>query len=413
MKQQNNPWKKSVILFLISQSVTVLGSSLVQMAIIWFVTLKTSSGFWVSALTICSFIPQMLISFFAGVWADRYERKRLIILADGIIAVATLILAWLIPYIEEDTTLLIGILSVSIIRSLGAGVQSPAIGAMIPQLVPEEHLMRFNGINGTIQSVIQFATPALAGTILSLGAFQNTLFIDVSTAVVGIGLLACIIIPNREKMDNRPSTSIFSDMIEGIKYSFSDRLIGKLLLVYGGFIFFSIPSGFLSALLVTRTFGEKYLYLTIVEMVGFIGMMLGGLMMGTWGGFTNRIKTLLVGVVGYAICSIAAGLTHGFTIYTIIIFFLSLAIPLVQSAVMTLIQEKANPSMQGRVFGLLSIAYSGFLPIGMALFGPAADIVSVQTLMIISGIILFTMTILLQMKRVFNRKEEHIQGCRL
>jgi len=401
MEQQNYSWKKSVILFLISQSVTVLGSSLVQMAIIWFVTLKTSSGFWVSALTICSFIPQMLISFLAGAWADRYERKRLIILADSIIAAATLVLALMTPHIEKDTTLLIAILVVSTIRSLGAGVQSPAIGAMIPQIVPEEHLMRFNGINGTIQSVIQFATPALAGTILSLGVFQNALFIDVATAFVGIGLLICMMIPNQKKTDNHPSTSIFLDIKEGIKYSFADRLIGKLLLVYGGFIFLSIPSGFLSALLVTRTFGERYLYLTIVEMVGFIGMMLGGLLMGTWGGFTNRIKTLLMGVVGYALCSIAAGLTRGFTIYAIIMFFLSFAIPLVQSAVITLIQEKANPSMQGRVFGLLSIAYSGFLPIGMALFGPAADLVSVQVLMIISGIILFTMTILLQLKRVF------------
>ena len=92
MEQTQNNWTGKTMLFLVSQCITLFGSMIVQMSIIWYVTLQTSSGGWIAAFTICSYLPQFLISFFAGVWADRYSHKKLIILADSVIAVATLIL---------------------------------------------------------------------------------------------------------------------------------------------------------------------------------------------------------------------------------------------------------------------------------------------------------------------------------
>ncbi len=391
-------WKKRTILFLISQAVTVLGSSVVQMAIVWYVTLETSSGAWVSALTLCSFLPQMLISFFGGVWADRYNRKRLIILADSVIALTTLLLALAFPLISSNNALLAAILVISIIRSLGAGVQAPAMSAMIPQLVPEEHLMRFNGINASLQSIIQFTSPAIAAAVLSLGALRNVLFLDVATAVVGIGLLAAIAIPKHAVDEAAAQAPFFAEMKAGIAYAFKDRLIGRLVLLFGAFIFLSVPSGFLSALLISRTFGEKYLFLSIVEMTGFVGMTLGGLLIGAWGGFKNRLTTLIAGMAAYAGFSILIGSLTNFVLFTISMFFLSFAIPLVQTAVTTLLQENTPPDMQGRVFSLLNIAYSGFLPLGMAVFGPAADRVSVQTLIIVCGVILGVLVLFLLMR---------------
>jgi len=204
-------------------------------------------------------------------------------------------------------------------------------------------------------------------------------------------------------------TSFFSEMKEGIVYALSNNLIGLLLLIFGVFIFLSIPSGFLSALLVTRTFGEKYLFLTIVEMVGFIGMTASGLLLGTWGGFRNRILTLLTGIAVYALFAILAGLIRNFVLFTVAMFFMSSAIPMVQIAVTTLIQEKADPGVQGRVFSLLGMAYSGFLPIGMAVFGPAADHIAVQTLMIITGSLLLLFAILLKINRSFYNRGNNEQ----
>ena len=400
MNQTQNNWKSKTMLFLASQCITLFGSMIVQMSIIWYVTLKTSSGGWVAAFTICSYLPQFLISFLAGVWADRYNRKKLIILADGVITIATFIMFWVMPMISSDFVLLSALLVISIIRSIGAGVQTPAVNAVIPHLVPEEYLMKYNGINATMQSIVQFAAPAVAGTVLSIGTFRSTLFIDILTALIGIGLLSCVLLPKQEVSNE--NISVFSEIKAGIHYSFSDKMIGKILIVYGLFILLSVPAGFMSALLVSRVYGDMYWYLTAVELVGFAGMALGGVLMGIWGGFRSRVKTFAVGLFILSIMTIGMGVSPYFILYLVMMFVYSIALTMIQTATTTIIQEKAESSMLGRVFGLMGAMYSGFLPVGMAIFGPLVDMLPLQGIMVGSGIALVLVTVYLQVKSKLN-----------
>ena len=394
MDQTQNNWTRKTILFLASQCITLFGSMIVQMAIIWYVTLKTSSGGWVAAFTICAYLPQFLISFFAGVWADRYSHKKLILLSDGIIAIATLILFVAIPMISMDNLLLSSLLAVSIIRAIGAGVQMPAVNAVIPRLVPEEHLMKYNGMNATMQSIVQFISPAVAGMVLSLGTFRAALFIDILTALLGMSLLSCVLLPKQEA--THETVSVLSEIKAGISYSFSDKMIGNVLKLYGLFILLCVPAGFMAALLVSRVYGEAYWYLSAVELVGFAGMMLGGVLMGVWGGFQSRVKTLAVGLLILSIMTIGMGLSPYFLFYLVMMFVYSIALTMIQTATTTIIQENAESSMLGRVFGVMGAMYSGFLPIGMAIFGPLADMIPLQWIMVGCGIALGFLIILLQ-----------------
>lgn len=135
-------------------------------------------------------------------------------------------------------------------------------------------------------------------------------------------------------------------------------------------------------------FGDTYWYLTAVEVVGFAGMMAGGVVMSTWGGFKSRGKTLSVGLLAFGSFAIGMGLSQNFILYLGLMVFYGVALTMVQTAITTMLQEKTDTSMQGRVFGLLGTMYSGFLPIGMAIFGPLADILPLQWIMIGSGIAL-------------------------
>ena len=391
MDEKQTNWKSQAMLFLISQCITLFGSTLVQMAIVWYVTIQTSSGVWVAAFTVCSYLPQFLISFVAGVWADRHSRKKLIIGADSLIALVTFLMVLAIPHIRDKTVVLGGLLVMSVIRSFGAGIQTPAVNAVIPQLVPEDQIMRFNGINATMQSVVQFAAPAAAGVLLTINTLSSTLIIDTATAIVGIGLLSAVIIP-KQAIQNK-GTSVFLDMKIGIKYTLSDKLIGKVLTVYGLFIFLCVPAGFLSQLFVSRVYGETYWYLTAVELAGFIGMVAGGILMSIWGGFKSRVTTMSVGLIAFGSLAIGMGLSKQFALYLTLMIIYGVAITMVQTATTTLIQEKAEMSMQGRVFGLLGAMYSGFLPVGMAIFGPMADEISLKWIMIGSGIALIALSI--------------------
>lgn len=393
-------WKRRVMLFLISQSITLFGSTLVQMTIVWYVTLATSSGAWISAFTICSYLPQFLMSFVGGVWADRYNRKTLIIAADALIAFVTLVLMLVMPAIDGQTPLLYAILGVSILRSLAAGVQTPAVNAMLPQLVPEDQLMRFNGVNATLQAVMQFAAPAAAGVLLTFSTLRASLLVDIATAAVGIGMLGCIAIPKTApKQTDR--ASVLGEMMQGVRYAFSNPFLGRLLIAYGLFIFFSVPAGFLAQLFVSRTFGETYWYLTAVELVGFAGMTAGGLLMSVWGGFTSRTRTLLVGLAAFGALSVGMGLSRSFVFYLALMLTYGVALTMVQTATTTLVQEVSDSDMQGRVFGLMGSMYAGFLPIGMAIFGPLADAMPMRWMMLGAGALLVLLSMGLRLDRRF------------
>ena len=394
-------YKKKAAIFLASQGITLFGSSVVQFAIVWYVTLQTSSGAWVSALTVAAYVPQFLISFFSGVWADRFPRKRLIILADAVIAAATLALVLLIPHLGEGAPLLTALLVISVIRSLGAGVQTPAVGAAIPQLVPEDALMKYNGVNATLQSLVQFAAPAAAGALLSAATLQSALLVDIATAVVGVGLLSAVALPFTKA---EAATSMVREMKEGFRYAVKERFIGKLLLIFGVFIFLCVPAGFLATLFVNRYYGDTYWYMTLTEVIGFVGMTAGGLLIGTWGGFPNRVKTLVVGMIAFGALAVVMGAVRSFVVYLILMAVYGVFLTMVQTASTTLLQEHTAPEMQGRMFGLFGAMYSGFLPLGMVVFGPLADVLSLRLLMIASGVLLLGLAAVVLGDRRFYRR---------
>ena len=136
-------WKRQITAFLAGQTITLFGSMLVQFAITWYIARETSSGLYVTLSVLCSFGPQILLSIFSGVWADRYNKKMLIILSDGGIALATLILAILMARGASGIWLLF---IFSAVRSAGSGIQMPAIQAILPQLVPKDKLMRIKKV---------------------------------------------------------------------------------------------------------------------------------------------------------------------------------------------------------------------------------------------------------------------------
>jgi DHA3 family macrolide efflux protein-like MFS transporter len=289
----------------------------------------------------------------------------------------------LMPYITGESVLLAALLLMSIIRSAGAGIQNPAVNAVIPQLVPEEHLMRYNGINATMQSVVQFGAPAAAAVVLTISTLRTTLLIDIITAVIGISVFCFIPFPKQKEVQETPS--ILEDVGIGIRYVYSCMTVRKTLVIYGLFVFLTVPAGYLSGLLVSRVFGDTYWYLTAVELVGFGGMMLGGLLMSIWGGFKNRRLTLAVGLGLFGAMAIGMGVSRLFLLYLAFMALYGIALTTVQTTITTMLQENSEISMQGRVFGLMSSLYSSCYPIGMALFGPLADAIPLQGIIIFSG----------------------------
>lgn len=384
-ENNHSHWRRQITLFLTSQTISLMGSSIVAYAIIWYVTLTTSSGLMMTISTLFTFLPQILVSLFAGVWADRYHRKYLIILADVLIATATLILAILFFMGYRELWLLF---VVSGIRSFGSGVQMPAVNALIPQLVPENKLMKINGINGSIQSLTFIVAPAISGGLLVAFSLEYTFFIDVITALIAVGILAFIPIPLHPKAKIQSSTTALMDLIEGLHYIRHHQFIRVLFVYYALIMFFITPAAFLTPLLITRIYGSDVSLLTINEVFFSGGTMIGGITIAIWGGYKSRIKTIAVGCFVFGLSISAMGLAPNFILYIVFIFISGLAIPFLSAPTTVLLQELVDVNIQGRVFSILQLVATTALPLGMVIFGPLADFIPIQTLLVVSGLIM-------------------------
>ncbi len=383
----NEQWKRNIILFLSSQTLSLFGSMLVQYAIMWYITLTTESGVMMTISIVCGFLPAFFLSPFAGVWADRYNRKMLIIFADSMIAISTLILAILF-FLGYDSLILLFVMSA--IRAIGAGIQTPAVGAILPQIVPKEQLTKVNGTNGSIQAFVMLLSPMLAGALLSVASIEVIFLIDVVTAAIAVfTLLVFLKIPLHAKAAQAQTTSYLSDLKLGYTYIKNHEFLKKFFVFFAFFFVLVAPAAFLTPLQVARTFGNAVWRLTAIEIAFALGMIVGGIIIASWGGFKNKMHTMTLATLMMAVCTVAFGVVPVFWAYLIFMGIVGISMPIFNTPSMVLLQEKVEGDYLGRVFGVLGMISSSMMPLGMLIFGPLADVVKIEWLLIGTGILLF------------------------
>ncbi|MDL2274431.1 MFS transporter, partial [Oscillospiraceae bacterium OttesenSCG-928-G22] len=345
-------WKKNTAVFLTSQAISIFGSSLVQYAISWHIMLTTKSGVYTTLAIVCGFVPMLLLSPFAGVWADRYSRKRLIILSDGGIALVTLILAILFLAGYDSIWLMLAVLA---IRGVGTAIQNPCVNAILPDVVPTEQLTRVNGIYGSLTSFINLLSPMLGGVLLGVWPIEYIFFIDVCTAAIAIAvMLTSFSLPRQEREGAPGKTDYFREMKEGFTYILQTKFLRTLLLIVIVFCFFAAPLAFLTPLQVARNYGDDVWRLSAIEVAFSMGMVLGGLLISAWGGMKNRVHTMTLSCLCMAAGSAALGFSMGFWPYVAVMAFVGLTMPLFNTPSMVILQERIDPGVIGRVFSVMT-----------------------------------------------------------
>lgn len=382
--QQN--WKRNTAIFLLGQLISLFGSAIVQYAITWHITLTTQSGVYMTLSIICGFVPTFLLSPFAGVWADRYDRKKLIILADGGIALATLILA---ISIMLGSTAMWPLFVALGIRSLGTAIQTPCVSAILPSIVPEEHLTRVNGLNGSFQSAITLVSPMLSALLLSTAPYFSIFFIDVFTAVIAIILMATLVkLPKREEETGIRDSGYLSEMKSGFSYVLNTRFLKTVIIYLALFNILFSPAAFLTPLQVTRNYGENEFYLMAIEIAFSAGMIIGGLVIAAWGGFKNRIFTMGFAAFFMAVSTIVLGLPVKLWVYLAVMGIFGLSMPVANTPIIVTLQERVDPAYMGRVFGVITMVQSCIMPLSMLIYGPLADAIAIEWLLLVTGVLM-------------------------
>lgn len=384
-------WRRNIILFLSSQTISLFGSSLVQYAIMWYITLTTQSGIMMTLYILCGFLPTFLLSPFAGVWADRFHRKSLIMLADAMIAAVTLFLAIMFLLGYQATWLLFIIAAV---RALGAGIQTPAVGAILPQIVPQDKLTKVNGINGSLQALTMFIAPIVSAALLTMASIEAIFFIDVITAAAAIfTLLVFLKIPMHKKASEGQMTGYLDDFKQGLLYIEQHPFLKSFFIFFAFFFVLMAPAAFLTPLQVTRSFGDDVWRLTAIEIAFSVGMMAGGGIIASWGGFKNKVYTMAIASFVMALSTLALGIVPVFWIYLAIMAVFGVTMPIFNTPTTVMLQEKVDENYLGRIFGVFGMISTSMMPIGMLIFGPLADVVNIEWLLIGTGLLMLVLTV--------------------
>ncbi|MGP6140794.1 MFS transporter [Jeotgalibaca sp. A127] len=385
-------WQRDISLFLFSQTISLIGSTIVQYAITWHLTLTAKSGFILTLAVIFGFLPTVFIAPFAGVWADRFNRKKVIVMADGFIAIATLILAILF-YRGYDSIWVL--LIISSIRAFGSGIQSPAVSAVFPQLVPEKKLMRINGLNGTINSMGNLFSPMISGFLLNYLPLATIFMIDVITALIAIIIVGFFIkIPVHKKAREVPTTYYIEDLKSGFTYIRDHVVIRKLFGYYAFAFLMFVPINFLSPLHVARVFGDEVWRLSTLQIAFSAGMIIGGGVVIVSGGFRNRMHSVLFSAFMIGLSGVSMGLVQNFWFFISLMGVVGLVVPLLSTPSMVLLQEKVSEAYLGRVFGVATMFGNLVIPIGMAIFGPLADRLAITDILVFTGLVMIIVALL-------------------
>lgn len=381
--KENKNWKKQIALFLISQNLSMFGSSVVGFSIVWYITVTTESGFWITLSTLATLIPQVLVSLWAGVFADRYNKKTIIMLADGFTALATLLAFVSFHYGFANLSFLIFI---ACLRSVGGGFQAPAVNALYPEIVPREHLLRINGINQMANNVLLLLSPAAGGAIFGMFGMQWTFLVDLLTAVIAIAIMFRLKIVTRAA--DRSDSSVLKELREGVRYTWSQPLLRVMLVCYAVTFVLITPAAFLSPLMVVRSFGSEVWKLTANEMLWSLGALLGGAFVAWKGEFKNKITMIAVSLAVFGCTFALMGLSRVFWVYLIFDCICGMFVPVLIASETVLIQTNTEKGYMGRVFALLQFVSQGMMPIAILGFGPLSDLVRIESIMIGCGLLL-------------------------
>ncbi len=394
-ENKSSLWKKQLTVIWTGQLFSLLTSAVVQFSIVWWITEKTSSATYLSIAMIASVIPMAVAGPFAGVIVDRMNRKLIMIMSDASIAAATVILSVSLLFSE---TMLWPVFVVLAVRSFFSAFHWPAMSAVMPLIVPEAQLTRVAGVNQALQSVSYLAGPAVGAIALSVWTLPSIILLDVIGAACGIVSLFFVRIPPTPAVKKTvPETAaaggknrFFTEMADGLKAIAGVKGTRSLIAAMTVFTVTLMPISTLFPLMVLTHFNGTAWHNGIVETAFSGGMLVGGLILGTWGGPKRKVILINMTLVLFGLTIAVMGFLPPelFAVFAVLSLFMGMCAPFYNGGFMALIQSRFDPGLLGRVFSLVNTITSLASPVGIFVAGIAADRVGLPVWFVLSGCVM-------------------------
>ncbi|HCL02714.1 MAG TPA: MFS transporter [Lachnoclostridium phytofermentans] len=392
VEHKKRNWKSAFIILWSGQAISIFTSSVIQMAIIWYLTDTTGSAAVLSLATLVGFLPQAILGPFIGVLIDRYNRKKIMILSDGFIALVTLLLVFVGFYRELPVWL---IMIVLFARSIGSTFHTPSLQAVTPLIVPKENLTQCAGYSQTLESISQLLSPAIAAILYGVWSINIILFIDIIGAIIAICTISILKIPTNKKKTDVQSQHAIREAKEGITVLRNEKGMIELMVISALYAVIYMPIGTLYPLICMSYFGGSIAQSSIIEIVFAFGTLLGSIVLGKIGERIDKIGAILksIGVMGIGLVLTGLLPPSGFKIFTVLATMMGITIPFYYGILTSIYQIKIKSEYLGRVLSLSTSLSMVAMPIGLILSGTFAEVIGVENWFLISGILAILISI--------------------
>ena len=381
---EKRSWKRTFFTIQSGQAISLITSSALQMALIFYLTEKTNSSMTLALATLVGFLPQGVLGLFIGGWIVRLSRMLIMIGADLFIAAVSALLAVISAFLDPPVWVVLAIL---FLRSIGGAFHTPSINAVTPLIVPTDKLAKCTGYIQSLQSVSSIVSPALGALLYAQCTLTEIIALDVVGAVIASIAVMLVKIPNIDVANIPQSEGVLAGAKEAYRILAQQKGLLTLLWMGALYMFAYMPINALFPLISMNHFGGTTWHVAMSESVFAAGMLLGGIVLGVWGGFQRKTTTVLLSIAVMGIALLIAGVlpASGFIAFVVCCAIMGFSAPFygVQTAIY---QEMVRPEYLGRVFSLSLSTMSLAMPLGLIAAGCFADMTGVETWFAISGI---------------------------
>jgi len=354
------------------QLVSLIGSGLTGFALAVWAYDATGSVTQFSMIALATTLPGIVLAPLTGTLVDRWDRRKVMLLADTGSACCTLGIAALL-YTNSLSVAAIVILTA--LSSSFESLQSPAFDAAVTMLVPAERLGNYNGLIQLGQAIPRVVSPILAGVLVGRIGLSGIILIDFATYLVGVAatFLARVPLPPAASDDARaPSSETFlREVTAGWRYLRANPTM-LVVLIFFGVTYFSIGIVNVSGPALVLSFASAASLGSALSTAG-VGFVAGSILMSAWGGPRRRIYGVLGFTVPFGLGIALAGLYPSVPLIVVAMLLVTFTAPLIFGSSQALWQARVPPHLQGRVFALRDMVVRSALPAAYVIAGPLAD----------------------------------------
>lgn len=402
--KKREEWKKTFTKIMIGQSISLITSSIVQYAIIWYITYETNSAFWLSLSTLIGFLPQGILGLFIGSFIDRNNRKRIMIYSDSFIAFVSLIMVIYGFFNNLPIWLIFICLG---LRSVGAAFHSPSLQASIPLIVPEESMLQYSGYSQSLQSLSLIISPAIAALLYGKMNLSYIILLDVIGTIIAVFTLLISNIPN-PRIESQQKENFLNETKQGLKLIVNNKLVRYIFIIITIYTLLYMPISSLFPLMTVSYFEKTTFHAGVVETVFAIGMLIGGFILANTKLFRNKRKNMIISILIMGIAIFISGIVtkNMYWIFVILSFIMGFSGPITQGTITTVFAEQIDPNYLGRLYSNYMSLTVLIMPIGLLISGSLADVVKINNWFLITGMLIMTISTYMITNKISFDKEK-------